>query len=90
MGKARHRGPVGSGAGSAANSGPYPRQKCAPAADGGGGASAVSLLVWLAAGVLLSLGGYLAYQGYMERRVNTPLAAPKVGVRPRHRVRGGR
>ena len=79
MGKARHRGSAAAGPTSAAaNSGPYPRQKRGGAAAGGGGAGPLALLVWLAAGTLLSVGGYLAYQGYMERRVNTPLAAPKV------------
>ena len=34
--------------------------------------------MWTAAGVLLSAAGYLAYRGYMESRVNTPLAAHKV------------
>ncbi|XP_043216591.1 mannosyl-oligosaccharide glucosidase-like isoform X1 [Amphibalanus amphitrite] len=83
MGKARHRGPPAAGpASGAANSGPYPRQKRAPPAGDGGSGGVVSLLVWLAAGVLLSVGGYLAYQGYMERRVNTPLAAPKAADPP--------
>nr|UEK51455.1 glucosidase 1B-like protein [Parasacculina yatsui] len=37
-----------------------------------------SWLIWLMSAVLLSIGGYLGYQGYLERRVSTPLPYPKV------------
>lgn len=37
-----------------------------------------SWLIWLISAILLAIGGYLGYQGYLERRVSTPLPYPKV------------